>query len=97
MSRYIEKQKFVDILNAKADTALGTPKQVFFSVTNMVEILPDADVVEVRHGKWTKSSPYNRFMNCSVCGFGQSHTTFKYCPDCGAKMDGEKWSENEKS
>lgn len=50
----------------------------------------DVDVVEVRHGEWKKSSPYNRFMNCSVCGFGQNHTTFRYCPNCGAKMDGER-------
>lgn len=50
---------------------------------------PTADVEEVRHGEWTKSNPYNRFMNCSVCGFGQDHTAFNYCPNCGAKMDGE--------
>jgi hypothetical protein len=54
-----------------------------------IDDIPTADVVEVRHGEWTKSNPYNRFMNCSVCGFGQDHTTFKYCPNCGAKMDGE--------
>lgn len=49
-----------------------------------------ADVAEVRHGEWKKSSPFNRFMNCSICGFGQDHTTFNYCPNCGAKMDGER-------
>ena len=46
------------------------------------------DAVEVVHGEWVKSNPHNRFMDCSVCGFYQDHTTFNYCPNCGAKMDG---------
>ena len=47
MMPYFNKEKFADILNSKAEMALGTPKQVFFSVAKMVEKLPDADVVEV--------------------------------------------------
>lgn len=44
---YIEKEKVIDIMNAKADMALGTPKEVFLSVAKMVETLPAADVVTV--------------------------------------------------
>lgn len=52
--------------------------------------LNSADVATVRHGRWIDSlariTPY-----CSVCG--HSHRclirTPNYCPNCGAKMDGE--------
>jgi len=53
---------------------------------------PTADVVEVRHGKWQVYLDGNLLM-CSSC-----KTTFfdesgnggtNYCPDCGAKMEGE--------
>lgn len=51
--------------------------------------MPAADVTPVRHGRWDDSydgiTPY-----CTVCGC--SHRlmvrTPKYCPNCGAKMDG---------
>ena len=55
-----------------------------------LETIPAADVATVRHGRWNDSlariTPY-----CSACG--HSHRclirTPNYCPNCGAKMDGE--------
>ena len=44
---YIDREKFIDIMNAKADMSLGTPKAVFHSVAKMLEAIPTADVVEV--------------------------------------------------
>ncbi len=84
MSRYIDSE-----LLDPCEFYNCTPYQAM----EIINSIPTADVVEVRHGEWKKSSPYNRFMNCSVCGFGQDHTTFKYCPNCGAKMDGERREE----
>lgn len=46
-----------------------------------------ADVVEVKHGKWTPMmSVCNRGM-CSVCN-EVGAIRWNYCPNCGAKMDG---------
>ena len=60
---------------------------------------PTADVVEVRHGYWV-DKPTGRYMHmgswCSVCGeksgIGgiESNRHKPYCPNCGAKMDGER-------
>lgn len=47
MNRYIDKDALISILNAKADMATGTPKDVFISAAGMVNLLPTADVVEV--------------------------------------------------
>lgn len=58
-----------------------------------------ADAVEVVHGRW-KEMHYEggildgtNFDRCSVCGYERVFndpalkTVFKYCPNCGAKMD----------
>ena len=52
MPKYIDREALVSIFNAKADMAIGTPKEVFHKAAKMVELLPAADVVEVvRCGK----------------------------------------------
>ena len=60
---------------------------------------PTADVVEVKHGKWVDKFNRNRIATqsfCSVCGnhsgIGgiESNRHKPYCPNCGAKMDGEE-------
>ena len=53
---------------------------------------PTVDAVEVVHGRWI--NPYmNRYGHpchcCSVCGFKASYQDKNYCPNCGAKMDGD--------
>lgn len=64
-----------------------------------------ADVVEVKHGKWEYDPDGNDWglgaWRCSLCqckndnlGMGKHINPYqfagsKYCPNCGAKMDGE--------
>lgn len=76
-------------------------KAVFFDKLAMNRIcsLPSADVVERKHGKWERKLvpisdegviiiPGNV---CSECGGITTYNVslFKYCPGCGAKMDGD--------
>ena len=53
------------------------------------------DVVEVRHGEWLPQYEGSSLVKCSVCGyeFCDRIESGNYCPNCGAKMDGER-SEN---
>ena len=58
------------------------------------------DVAPVRHGEWEEMHyeggilDGTNFDRCSVCGYERVFddpalkTVFKYCPNCGAKMDG---------
>lgn len=56
------------------------------------------DVQEVKHGKWLKpsNSPIdNRQWICSECkglietAYHCEHCYYNYCPNCGARMDGD--------
>lgn len=60
---------------------------------------PAADVTEVRHGEWKiKTDDYDcEYMMCSCCkeefypvDEDTVDATPNYCPNCGAKMDGER-------
>ena len=56
--------------------------------------IPAADVAEVKHGHWHNvymSSASSFVGTCSVCGISNDIPPVplaKYCPNCGAKMDG---------
>lgn len=49
-----------------------------------------ADVEEVKHGEWItrKSIHKEEFYVCSVCKTA-TDDIWRYCPNCGAKMDGK--------
>lgn len=51
------------------------------------------DAQPVIHAKWEQVK-YPDYMicyfKCSKCGKTGAAVRFKYCPNCGAKMDGEK-------
>ena len=53
-----------------------------------------ADVATVRHGRWIEHKHFNHehyidsTYECSACKVEESFTS-DYCPNCGAKMDGD--------
>ena len=51
---------------------------------------PAADVAPVVHGKWGDNGIAGSILvKCSVCGYDCGANSFSYCPNCGAKMDGD--------
>lgn len=64
-------------------------------VVDEIDYIADADVQEVKHGKWERREEYHGYLGCSEC-----HNAFimrewvqngkwNYCPSCGAKMEAE--------
>ena len=51
-------------------------------------ILHDTD--EVKHGLWIDTTAYCGEFTCSICKEMCVTNKYKYCPHCGAKMDGGK-------
>ena len=66
---------------------------------NVIRTLPAADVAPVRHGRWKIASEETRngLRYCSECRHGYDgggiekwERMAKYCPNCGARMDGDE-------
>ena len=63
-------------------------------IVAMIERQPKVDAVEVVHGRWMEAS-HPMQKQCSVCkAFIVNLSTkkeheYSYCPNCGAKMDGD--------
>lgn len=46
------------------------------------------DVQEVKHGRWKQIyNTYPRYV-CTSCDHLFNNNGFRYCPNCGARMDG---------
>ena len=72
-------------------TEEGTEEGYIGTVKGIVDSLPSANVVQAVHAKWENYSPIT--IKCSRCGHVIHDWRFsecKYCPNCGAKMDGER-------
>lgn len=100
MNDLISRKAAIDIMQAKGDMAMGTPKAVFYNVAHLLETLPAVDAEPVRRGKWEMcratlntgfATMTGTYPTCSLCGyaeFGVDKST-PYCPNCGARMDGD--------
>lgn len=99
---YIGKA-YIDLckaLSQKSKICPGANEPTVKDVFALVMHAPVADVVEVRHGRWIPEacesvSKRNRLIeyrvySCSICGRSNGRVKKKYCPNCGAKMDGGK-------
>ena len=56
---------------------------------------PASDVAPVRHGRWLHRK--NGVAYCSECKIDTVEDETNYCPNCGAKMDGERKDEANES
>lgn len=90
MDEYIKRATVTNHLDACMDT-IWKPEIV--ALKCFVEGIPAADVAPVRHGRWALNKKYGDY-ECSECGQGDvkamdfTNLKMRYCPNCGAKMDG---------
>jgi hypothetical protein len=90
MTEYIKSETLINHLDACMDT-IWKPEIV--ALKCFVEGIPAADVAPVRHGRWALNKKYGDY-ECSECGQGDvkamdfTNLKMRYCPNCGAKMDG---------
>lgn len=99
MSEYIDRAALKQELAPYEENDFSQQMDVILAI---VDAQPAADVVEVRHGRWFFTE--YEFFTCSVCGesyyngaestaqaesYLNSGHTYKYCPNCGARMDKE--------
>ena len=104
MAEYIKREALEKDLNIRLSALRGKNGYYdhytdgFDECVDRVENFPSADVEEVKHGKWVEPHWRNSVScaNCSICGAEAYHydfhgvqKTYRYCPNCGAKMGAE--------
>lgn len=99
MTWLIDADVFVKQLEDYIEHAESVDFQMaVIGVVNDLKKQPTVDAEPVRHGKWKPVSEDWRhqieWWKCSECGFA-TYTDYTYCPQCGAKMDGEQEKQNE--
>ena len=93
----IQKGKIMTDYIKKEDALSTFPNNFYAGLTKKIVALPPADVAPVQHGHWMDEGAYADYTNvhawrCSEC---EDHVLnykcdlSRYCPNCGAKMDGE--------
>ena len=97
MSRYID----VDALMEKLFAKLKDGEVLYRIAPQEIDDAPTADVVEVRHGEWKFVDVlpmHGAIYECTNCKerYTNQALRMRYCPDCGAKMDGERRADNER-
>lgn len=97
MARYIDVEPLEDklkehIKKTESELMLGA----LSTFLRLLDITPTADVAPVRHGRWVESFKVNAppalrsRWTCSWCGNVQTYGATDYCPNCGARMDGDE-------
>lgn len=105
MPRYIDVNK-IKFSGESFNDVDGDVLVYLFDVRKAIDQTPTADVVEVRHGEWHYNSDGTDWglgaWECSLCGCKNDNLPMdekinprvwagaKYCPNCGAKMYGER-------
>lgn len=106
MSKYIDAKIVPALFDAEfkktrelilqGETHLDNLAEGFLEADRVIRKIPAADVIEVRHGEWKKLYDKAPRYVCTACNHLYNNREYKFCPNCGAKMDGER-RENGKS
>lgn len=99
MSEYIDRQALLDAIpNIEDDKQISLYGAVADFIVK-VDAIPAADVAPVVHGEWVTIDGISR---CSECEYIPAYDSAiddlfysPFCPNCGAKMDGEELQNNE--
>lgn len=89
---YIEREEVIKILehyDLSSGSTLGCHSGAIECAIFAIKMLPAADVVPVRGGRWIEE---DGIQICSECGEEHDWENYRapYCDTCGAKMNKEE-------
>ena len=99
MAEYIDREALIkdigDSVRFSSRNGVSAEMRGAHKIVDRIFSAPIADVVEVVHGKWEKEKWTDTYQHiCSVCSATSrvhpQSCEYKYCPYCGAKMDGDE-------
>jgi hypothetical protein len=95
---HIDFDKYIEHIRLmKKGRIPKTEIAILLDCTGIINNAPTVDAVPVRHGKWIDEGQYADYhphhaWRCSECGehvIEVDTPWYKYCPNCGARMDEE--------
>ena len=90
---YVPKSDILDLITGEYEAGSFTDYSNYSNLWDAVDDMPAADVQSVKRGRWENTNTPNqlRCSNCEIIHFIDQypHGDIKYCPNCGARMDGE--------
>ena len=84
IKEFIEREAVIEVI-------MSEPPDAYYPqwYVDKIKSIPAADVAEVRHGRWLcVDTDTEQFFLCNRCK-KKEYWESNYCPNCGAKMDGE--------
>lgn len=96
MSRYIDAEQAIGYLLEHKRRGLEQNIVLRADEDSIIKFIntkcPTSDVAEVKHGFWEHGDYYDMGDVCSQCQYDscQQPCHYRYCPNCGSKMDGNK-------
>ena len=96
MARYINAEKLKDSIDSEINSIFNremTTEELYHNLCELVDDEPTVDVQEVKHGEWKdkyKSGTTIKEGVVSSCCDMWNERKSLYCPNCGARMDGDK-------
>ena len=91
---YVPKSDILDLITGEYEAGSFTDYSNYSNLWDAVDDMPAADVQPVKCGTWENTNKPNqlRCSNCEIVHFiaQYPHGDIKYCPNCGARMDGEQ-------
>ena len=82
--RLIDADALLDAISAHLERI---EQEIDDAYNPMIEYAP------VRNGRWVETSEESWLVKCNLCGVlvddGPSAKRWNYCPNCGARMDGD--------
>lgn len=101
---YVPKSDILDLITEENEAGGFTDYSNYSNLWDEVDDMPAADVQPVKHGQWKgyitsafygcddEGEPIYRDANFNVCSECGRKTVVKekFCPNCGARMDGDR-------
>ncbi len=90
---YVPKSDILDLITEENEAGGFTDYSNYSNLWDEVDDMPAADVQPVKYGRWENTNIPNQ-LRCSNCEIihliaQYPHGDIKYCPNCGARMDGD--------
>lgn len=99
MDEYIERGKAIRaVLKQRRPTNSPAQNRHLSEIQRELLMLPAAAVAPVVHGEWLgRRGGFFDFATCSNCkeDYPLGGDTLNYCPNCGARMDGDSHADDD--